>query len=407
PEVDAGRFPAKRVRGDTLVVRADLVADGHELVDGLVRYRHTDEDHWSEVPLEPLVNDRYEASFLLTKIGRWQYTIVAWLDAFATWRHGLAKKWEAGQDLTVDLLIGAGLVADACARGGREAGRLGEFEYLLRDAARPMEERVRTALGDDLRRLMRRHPDRHAAATYDRVLEVVVDVERARFSARCEFFPRSCGPGLQHGTFRDAEGMLPYIADLGFDVVYLPPIHPIGRTNRKGKNNSLSATPDDPGSPWAIGAKEGGHFDLHPQLGTWDDFDRFVRAVEVHGMKLALDIAFQATPDHPWVTQHPEWFRRRPDGTIQYAENPPKKYQDIYPIDFDSKDWPGLWRELATVFLFWAAKGVRIFRVDNPHTKSLPFWEWCIHEVKNRYPDALFLAEAFTRPKLMYQLAKL
>jgi starch synthase (maltosyl-transferring) len=411
PEIDCGRHPVKRIVGDTLVVEADLVADGHDLVAGCLRHRHEDAAEWIETPLEPIVNDRWRASFRLTEIGRWQYTLEAWPDPFRTWQEGLRKKVAADQDVSVDLRMGAELVAAAAARAAG-ADRAGLDETAERLGGTPASEAARAeliqmALGRELLERMERHPDRTLSTPHGQVLEVVVDRPRARFSAWYEFFPRSCGAAGEHGTFRDAEKMLPYIAELGFDVVYLPPIHPIGRTHRKGKNNTLKAGPRDPGSPWAIGGPEGGHTAVHPDLGTLDDFVRFRDATEAHGLELALDVAFQASPDHPWVAEHPEWFVRRPDGTIQYAENPPKKYQDIYPLDFDSADWRGLWQALRDVFEFWIEQGVRIFRVDNPHTKSLPFWAWCIGDLKARHRDLIFLSEAFTRPKLMYALAKL
>ncbi|MFW6067441.1 MAG: alpha-1,4-glucan--maltose-1-phosphate maltosyltransferase [Myxococcota bacterium] len=411
PEVDAGRFAAKRVLGDRLHVEADLVADGHDLVAGCVRYRHQDVDAWSEVPLRLLVNDRWRASFELTELGRWQFTVEAWPAPFATWQHGLRKKVEAGQEVHVDLLMGADLVRAACERAeSRDREPLAAAADLLARKPRSEAERVErqeVALSSDLAERMARHPDRSLATLYGRVLEVVVDRARARFSSWYEMFPRSFGPPGKHGTFRDAEKVLPYVAEMGFDVLYLPPIHPIGRSFRKGRNNALEAAPGDPGSPWAIGAAEGGHTAVHPELGTLEDFRRFRNQAEAHGLEIALDVAFQASPDHPWVREHPEWFVERPDGTIQYAENPPKKYQDIYPLNFESPNWRGLWEELRDVFEFWVAQGVRIFRVDNPHTKSLPFWEWCIDDLKRRHRDLIFLSEAFTRPKLMYALAKL
>ncbi|MGH7430274.1 MAG: alpha-1,4-glucan--maltose-1-phosphate maltosyltransferase, partial [Candidatus Methylomirabilales bacterium] len=355
-------------------------------------------------------NDRWRAEFVVARLGRYLYSLEAWVDRFQTWRRDLARKAEAGQDVAVDLLVGAGLVEEASRRAsGADAKTLKDRGAALR-ADRPSDPsgRIRIALADDLALLMARYPDRRFATRYGNELQVVVDRERARFSTWYEMFPRSCAPepGV-HGTFKDCEERMPYVAEMGFDVLYLPPIHPIGRTHRKGKNNSPVAGPDDPGSPWAIGAEEGGHKAVHPQLGTLEDFRRLLAKARDYGIEIALDIALQCSPDHPYVKEHPEWFRWRPDGTIQYAENPPKKYEDIYPFDFDTEQWRELWEELRSIFLFWIDQGVRIFRVDNPHTKPFRFWAWMIDAIKRDHPDVIFLAEAFTRPKVMYELAKL
>jgi starch synthase (maltosyl-transferring) len=399
----------KRVIGDRLVVEADLVADGHDRLAGVLVVRHEDASGPMEIPLAAIGNDRYRAELELTELGRFHYRIVAWVDAFETWRGGLARKAGAGLDVAVDLLAGAALVSAAAGRAGR-----GDDATLLRAAAkelsarrRPLDERVAGALDETLAAAVARHPDRSLATAMEDELVAVVDRKRARFSSWYEMFPRSCGKDSAHGTFRDAEKRLPYVAGMGWNVLYLPPIHPIGTTKRKGRENALVADPADPGSPWAIGDASGGHTAVHAALGTLDDFRRFVRAAESYGVEIALDLAFQASPDHPWVKEHPTWFARRPDGTIQFAENPPKKYEDIVPFDFGSEDWEALWRALRDVVFFWIDQGVRIFRVDNPHTKSLRFWEWCIAEVKARHRDVIFLAEAFTRPKLMYALARL
>jgi starch synthase (maltosyl-transferring) len=406
PQIDGGRFPAKRVVGERVTVEADIFADGHEVLSAVLLYRKEGDSPWSEIPMEPLVNDRWRGAFEVVKLGAYRYTLQAWPDRFATWRQGLGKKVEAGQDVAVDLLSGAELVQQATKRAiTTDKKQLQEFVSLLRSKRAAASE---GALSAELAALMTKYPDRSGAVLYDKELTVSVDREKARFSAWYEMFPRSCAsnPGA-HGTFQDCEQRLSYIAGMGFDVLYLPPIHPIGRSFRKGKNNDLIAGPQDVGSPWAIGAKEGGHKAIHPQLGSLEDFRRLVAKAREFGIEIALDIAFQCTPDHPYVREHPEWFRKRPDGSIQYAENPPKKYQDIYPLDFERDDWKELWDELKSVFIFWSEQGVRIFRVDNPHTKSFLFWEWVIAEVKRDYPDALFLAEAFTRPKVMYRLAKL
>ena len=411
PDIDHGSFAAKTIVGDPFPVEADLVADGHDVVAGCLRYRHDSEQAWREIPLAPVLpgagDDRWRATLFTDRLGRWYYGVHAWIDTFATWRHGLARKAEAGVELQVDLLVGAELVAAAAARAedAEDVDALVAAAARLRDLGLSIPERVAAALSPELATRMSRHPDRSLASASP-VRVAFADRPRARFSAWYELFPRSFGAPSQHGSLRDAEKMLPYVAELGFDVLYLPPIHPIGRAHRKGPNNTLQAGPDDVGSPWAVGAAEGGHTSIHPRLGTLDDFEHFRRAAEQHGLELALDIAFQVAPDHPWVAEHPDWFRRRPDGTIQYAENPPKRYQDIYPFDFETADWQALWAALAGVFRFWIERGVRIFRVDNPHTKPLRFWAWCIDQIKSVHPDVIFLAEAFTRPKLMYALAK-
>jgi starch synthase (maltosyl-transferring) len=402
PEIDAGRFPIKRAAGDRVVVEADAFADGHDELACVLLHR-AGRGPWQEVAMQPLVNDRWRGEFRVGDPGRHTYTVEAWVDQFHTWVRDLVRRLEAGQDVTVDLQIGAALVTEAAGRASPEDAAP------LRDAARSMTGRrgEQMALSPRLAELMRRNPDRCHATRYERELQVTVDRERARFSTWYELFPRSAAaePG-RHGTFRDVQARLPYVAGMGFDVLYLTPIHPIGETFRKGRNNAVDCESGDVGSPWAIGAKEGGHKSVHPALGTLADFRQLVQAARRLGVDVALDIAFQASPDHPYVREHPEWFRQRPDGTIQYAENPPKKYQDIYPFDFECEDWRGLWEEMHSVFEFWVDQGVRIFRVDNPHTKPFAFWEWVIAEVRGRHPDVLFLSEAFTRPRVMERLAK-
>jgi len=408
PQVDGGRFPVKRVINEPVVVEADVFADGHDSLACRLRYRHEDDTDWREVAMTPLVNDRWRGSFTVERLGHWFYGVGAWVDHFLSWRHDLSRRVDP-PDIEIALRVGIELIDAAGARaGGGDADRLRNYrERIAADA--PLDERRRRALDPQLEALMMRYPDRSLETRIDAPLCVVVDRERARFSTWYELFPRSCTGGTRprHGTFKDCEARLPDIASMGFDVLYLPPIHPIGRVRRKGPNNTLSAKPGDPGSPWAIGAKEGGHKAVHPDLGTLEDFRAFVAKAEAVGLEVALDIAFQCAPDHPYVEQHPTWFRWRPDGTVQYAENPPKKYQDIYPFNFESDDWRDLWQELESVFEFWIQQGVRIFRVDNPHTKPFPFWEWCIGEVKRKWPDVLFLSEAFARPKIMNRLAKL
>jgi starch synthase (maltosyl-transferring) len=406
PQVDGGRFPAKRVRGDTVVVEAACFADGHDAVAAAVLWRHESERAWRESEMTALESDRWRGAFRVTEVGRYRYTVIAWVDHLLSWQRDLARRRDP-DDIRAAAFVGAALIAAAAGRAdGSDREQLGRWAARLRDE-RDAGALLRLGLDEPLASLARRYPDRQLAFTHAE-LPLVVERERARFGAWYEMFPRSASPEPgRHGTFRDVEARLPYVARLGFDVLYLPPIHPIGRAQRKGKNNVLVAAADDVGSPWAIGAAEGGHKAILPQLGTLADFRRLVAKAREHELEIALDIAFQCAPDHPYVREHPTWFRRRPDGTVQYAENPPKKYQDIYPFDFESEDWRALWEELLGVFLFWLDQGVKIFRVDNPHTKPFAFWEWAIAEVQRRHPDAIFLSEAFTRPKVMHRLAKL
>ena len=407
PEIDGGAFPAKRTVGEFLVVQADIFTDGHDSVAGEILYRYEREEVWRRSPMKPVGIDRWRGDFLASKVGKYYYTVQGYIDRFGTWRNAMIKRIDSGQDIRTECLIGAGIAEEAASRAAPEdAARLQDWIRILRDE-RSLEGGKRAVLDDEIAAIVQRHPDRQFAARYAKELCVVVDRERAGFSAWYEMFPRSCAPepGRQ-GTLRDCEARLPYVAAMGFDVLYLPPIHPIGRTARKGRNNETAAGQDDVGSPWAIGSAEGGHTSVDPKLGTLDDFDRLIAKAKEHEIEIALDLAFQCSPDHPYVRQHPEWFRKRPDGTIQYAENPPKKYQDIFPLDFETPQWRELWQELKRVVLFWIGHGVSTFRVDNPHTKALPFWQWMIAEVKDQHPEVLFLAEAFTRPKLMYSLAK-
>lgn len=408
PEIDGGRFPIKRVVGQSVVVEADVFTDGHDEIAGVIRYRHEREQDWTDVPLVFVENDRWRASFKVLEQGLYHYTVAAWIDHFRTWQRDMRKRVAADQDVAVDLLIGRDLIkAAALHAGGSEAERLSAIARAM-EYGEEREQTLKTVLGQELADLMARHADHPWPTIYDKELAVIVDRARAGFGAWYEAFPRSCASEpSRHGTFQDCEARLPYIAGMGFDVLYLPPIHPIGRTFRKGKNNDPVGSPDSVGSPWAIGAVEGGHQAIHPDLGTPEDFRRLIAKAQEQDLEIALDLAFQCSPDHPYVKHHPEWFVQRPDGTIQYAENPPKKYQDIYPLNFESDQWAPLWRELKEVVVHWIDQGVRIFRVDNPHTKPFAFWEWLIAEVKRDHPDVLFLAEAFTRPKVMYRLAKL
>lgn len=408
PQIDAGAFPAKRAVGESVEVTADIFADSHDHITARLLWKREADADFTETPMLPLVNDLWSAEFPVLEMVPHVFTLVAWIDQYGSWLEKIGKKHAAGQEIMVELTTGSRLVAEAAERAsGDDKDILREHAAMIESPASP-EAGLAAARGPILIELMERHADRSLATLFDKELRVQVDPPKAGFSAWYEMFPRSAGvsgPG-GHGTFSDVEAWLPRIARMGFDVLYLPPIHPIGETFRKGKNNNPLSEPGEPGSPWAIGSKDGGHTAIHPRLGTLEDFQRLRKKAREFGIDLALDMAFQCSPDHPWVREHPQWFKKRPDGTIQYAENPPKKYQDIYPLDFESDDWRGLWQALRDVVLYWCRQGVRIFRVDNPHTKALPFWEWCIAETKTAYPETIFLSEAFTRPKIMYRLAK-
>ncbi len=453
PEIDGGRYAAKRVIGDTVRVSASIYGDGHDHLGARLLYRRTDERTFRHVPFRSVGNDFWEAEFKVDAIGGWVYTVQAWVDHFDTWIHDLHKRIDAqgtvpaahgvnlnepvptdqtpqsvasprsgADDLAQDALAKAAAADVALAfRTGAilldhastiardaDARNLKSTASSLRWMAERPQERYDFPLADESVELAMKYPDLKFATTYGEELPLWVDREKARFSSWYEFFPRSAAesPGT-HGTFKDVIRMLPEVAAMGFDVLYMPPIHPIGTAFRKGKNNSTVAEPGDVGSPWAIGNTDGGHKAILKELGNFSDFGKMVSTANDLGIDIALDIAFQCSPDHPWVRQHPDWFQIRPDGTIQYAENPPKKYQDIYPINFESSDWQALWQELYSVFAFWIDRGVRTFRVDNPHTKALPFWQWCIAEVRKTHPEVIFLAEAFTRPHVMYGLAKM
>ncbi|MGB7743084.1 MAG: alpha-1,4-glucan--maltose-1-phosphate maltosyltransferase [Terracidiphilus sp.] len=451
PQVDAGRHQICRVAGDDVVVTAAIYADGKDELAARLLYRHSNDRRWSFAPMEAAGNDLWRGTFVVDKLGSWRFTLLGWVDHFASWAGELKKRIAAqndpqtsdgafgaspdrnaglnagansgAQDVALALRTGAGLIEAAAVRArANDAKRLREIARGFEKLADENRSSYEDPCDEELLELMRRYPDLTNATRYEMELPVWTDRERARFSSWYELFHRSASPiPGQHGTFRDVEKQLPEIAAMGFDIVYLPPIHPIGRSFRKGPNNATYAPPDAPGSPWAIGDRTavanpalgaqvagdlGGHKSIHPQLGTFTDFDNLIAAARTQGVEIALDIAFQCSPDHPWVAEHPDWFVTRPDGSIQYAENPPKKYQDIYPLNFESPDWRGLWDELYSVFEFWIHRGVRVFRVDNPHTKALPFWEWCLSSLRASYPDTIFLAEAFTRPRVMYGLAK-
>ncbi len=407
PAVGEGKFAAKRVEGDVVRLEADIFGDGHDVISALAFYRHESAKP-VEIRMIPLVNDRWRAEITVDRIGRWYFTFEAWIDHFLTWHRDLRKRVDAkAEDLEVQVRIGLEMIRAAAGHAGKRDRRKLESFIATLEGDDPIDEKIDDIWSEDLQALMWRSSGRELATRYECELPIEVDRRKAAFSTWYEMFPRSAaGKAGEHGTLRGMAANLPRIATMGFDVLYLPPVHPIGDKFRKGRDNRVKAEPDDVGSPWAIGGSAGGHMAVHPQLGTIDDFEALAVAAAQHGIELALDIAFQASPDHPYVAQHPEWFLKRPDGSIQYAENPPKKYQDIYPFYFETEAWQELWNELRDIFLFWAGKGVRIFRVDNPHTKPLPFWQWVIAEVRRDYPDALFLAEAFTRPKIMYWLAK-
>jgi starch synthase (maltosyl-transferring) len=411
PTVDGGRFPAKRIAGEAVAVEAHSFTDGHDKIRVALRWKmmgSVGADY--EIDMQAQANDVWVAEFTPPLPGRYQYTVMAWVDHFESWRREFERR-EDKSDILVALQVGAALIDAAAARAvGSDAAILSEWSGQLLDMIEDPDSEVaaQKALALDPARaaIVARYSDRSLATTL--TLELIVDRKRAAFSSWYELFPRSAAQSQgSHGTFKDVEARLPYLAEMGFDVLYFPPIHPIGRINRKGTNNSLRAKPNDVGSPWAIGSAEGGHKDILPQLGSFDDFDRLLNVARALGLEIAMDLAFQCAPDHPYVSAHPQWFKHRPDGSVQYAENPPKKYQDIYPFDFETSDWRALWNELKSVVDFWMARGVKIFRVDNPHTKSFGFWEWLIGATKHQHPDAIFLAEAFTRPKVMHRLAKL
>ncbi|MEM9846696.1 MAG: alpha-1,4-glucan--maltose-1-phosphate maltosyltransferase [Bacteroidota bacterium] len=407
PEIDGGKYFIKRVAGERIVVTAAIFGDGHDHIRASLNYRKAGRKKWQETSMVALGNDEWTASFVVEEEGFYEYKLEAWVDRLLDWHEGFKKKYAAGQDMKVELQIGTAFLEKAADNYSKKVGKS------LTNAAKVLQSgdyraAVSTVLSESFQELVDNYPFKQFVTTYDKNLRVRVGRKKELFSAWYEFFPRSTASEVgKHGTFKDAERIIPRVAEMGFDVIYLPPIHPVGKVNRKGKNNAVNAQPHEPGSPWAIGSDEGGHKAINPALGTLEDFKHFIQEAQKYGIEVAMDIAFQAAPDHPWIKAHPEWFIWRPDGTIAYAENPPKKYQDIVPINFESEDWKNLWEELTSVFVYWLKQGVKIFRVDNPHTKAFRFWEYCIQEVQKKYPDAIFLAEAFTRPKIMAQLAKL
>jgi starch synthase (maltosyl-transferring) len=409
PEIDCGRFPAKAIVGDSFAVEADIFSDGHDKIDASLLIRRADEPEWREAPMILFDNDRWRGAALVDQNARYHYTLIAWRDLFATWRDEVTKKHAAGVPIGLELIEGRNLVERTIEAGDRAGAADREALGALLCKIEAAEEGGQLALllARETAELMKRTGIRTSHCRYARELELVVERRAAGFSAWYELMPRSMSDDpRRHGIFDDVIRKLPYVRDLGFDVLYFPPIHPVGATHRKGKNNSLKAGPEDPGSPYAIGSEAGGHDAIHPELGTFEDFARLVAAARDHGLEIALDFAIQCSPDHPWVREHPEWFDWRPDGTVKFAENPPKKYEDIVNVHFYRDAMPSVWYALRDIVLFWIGRGVKIFRVDNPHTKPMPFWEWMIREVQERHPDAIFLSEAFTRPKVMKRLAK-
>lgn len=406
PQLDCGKFPIKRVINEKVEVSADIFVDGHDKVKASIIFRNNKKEEWKSVPMEFIGNDHWKGSFFPEALGPYEYTIEAWVDHFTTWQYGLKKKFEDNQDIKTEMLIGAELIEQALQNSpvGGKKNLLQAIDLLK--ANQNEAKTVSFALSDEVSVMMESLNEKDKVSTY-KILPLKVESKLALFSAWYEFFPRSTAAGEgQHGTFQDCERILPEIARMGFDVVYLPPIHPIGISHRKGLNNATTAKEGDPGSPWAIGGKEGGHKAIHPQLGNFSDFESMVKKAKDLNLNIALDFAIQCSPDHPYVKDHPDWFKWRPDGTVQYAENPPKKYQDVLPVNFETEDWENLWKELKSIVDFWIEKGVRIFRVDNPHTKPFKFWEWLIAEVHAKHPDIIFLAEAFTRPRIMEKLAQ-
>ena len=408
PQINCGRFPVQRIAGDELLVEADIFSDGHDEVVAMLLFRRQGEVKWQETAMQRLDNDRWQGSFLLEETGVYQYCITGWVDHFRSWQKDLRKRHQAGQELAVDLQIGVAIIETAAkVASGADAARLRLVASAL-GKEKSQQRAVELGLDQELADLISACCSRGLATRFHQELTVRVDRKKALFSSWYELFPRSLdGAPERHGSFRDCVALLPEISAMGFDVLYLPPIHPIGSSKRKGKGNAPAAEPGDPGSPWAIGSDAGGHKSVHPKLGGIEEFGNLVREAQNHGLEIALDLAFQCSPDHPYLREHPEWFLWRPDGSVQYAENPPKKYQDIVPFNFECADWRELWEELKSVVFFWMDQGVLIFRVDNPHTKPFTFWEWLIAKAKEKSPEVIFLAEAFTRPKIMYRLGKL
>jgi starch synthase (maltosyl-transferring) len=407
PVVENGKYTAKAVVNEDFMISADIFGDGHDEVNASLLIKHKKDRSWKELPLTLIGNDHWELPFRTEQEGIYQFYIKGWIDHFTTWKKGFEKKFSAGQSIETELQIGISLIEQAAEHAIKK-----DREFLsqwVKKLTIPenITASVSLVMDEELAHVMFANRDSALVSISSQSYEIEVERSKAGFSTWYELFPRSASPDPdRHGTFDDVKTLLPRIAEMGFDVLYLPPIHPIGISKRKGKNNSLEAAGDDPGSPWAIGSKEGGHQSVHPQLGTLKDFQNLLKEAQKYDIEIALDIAFQCSPDHPFVKKHPQWFKWRPDGTVQYAENPPKKYEDILPFDFETEDWEELWYALKDIIDYWIDKGVTIFRIDNPHTKSLAFWEWVIDEIRKKNPQIIFLAEAFTRPRIMEQLAK-
>ncbi len=407
PQVDQNRYPVKRLHGEELQVKAHIYADGHDEIRAVVMYQKAGQKIWQEQPMVYEINDEWLGSFELKEKGIYKFTVKAWVDHFLTWYEGFKKKAADNQNLATELLEGAEYLK-AIGKGKPKSVRdhLNKLIKIFKDPSK-YEEAVDLVLEKPFSELVSNNYLVNHPTIYPVEVTLKVEDARAGFTSWYEFFPRSAAakPG-KHGTFKDCEKLLPRVAAMGFDVLYFPPIHPIGKLHRKGRNNAVKAKKGEPGSPWAIGSDEGGHKSIHPELGTLGDFKNLVKKAKALGIDIAMDIALQCAPDHPYVKAHPQWFKWRPDGTVKYAENPPKKYQDILPIDFETEDWQALWDELESIFTYWIGQGISIFRVDNPHTKPTPFWEWLIASVQEKHPDVIFLSEAFTRPKVMAGLAK-
>lgn len=406
PSIDGGAFPVKREPGEKVLVQANIFGDGHDQIQAILKYRKTGKAKWLEISMKHISNDTYQAEILVQEPGLFEFTVLAWIDHGLTWLNGFAKKAAAKEPLQVEIALGRAFL-EKMAQKRRLSQKFIQQTIAFIDQAEQEQQILALLLGEQIREVFEKESLRENT-TQSQVYSVLVERPKASFSAWYEFFPRSSSPDPKRsGTFKDCEKVLPFIAGMGFDTVYFPPVHPIGQSFRKGKNNNTTAKPGEPGSPWAIGSSAGGHKAINPELGSMKDFEHLLKTAQGLGIEIALDLAYQCSPDHPYVKEHPQWFRWRPDGTVQYAENPPKKYQDVLPFNFECDDWQNLWEELKSIITFWITKGVRVFRVDNPHTKPFKFWQWVLAEINNEYPEVIFLSEAFTRPKIMARLAKI